>query len=48
MSAMHHDTSSDLKVVRDILKNVLEVYLTFHVIWSFSSCLTLLFAFISP
>lgn len=25
MSAMHHDTSSDLKVVRDILKNVLEI-----------------------
>ncbi|XP_004302852.1 PREDICTED: hexokinase-1-like [Fragaria vesca subsp. vesca] len=25
MSAMHHDTSYDLKVVRDILKNVLEI-----------------------
>lgn len=28
MSAMHHDTSYDLKVVRDILKNILEVYLS--------------------
>jgi len=27
MSAMHHDTSSDLKVVDNKLKNILEVYI---------------------
>ena len=30
MSAMHHDTSSDLKVVDNKLKNILEVYITLH------------------
>lgn len=38
MSAMHHDTSYDLKVVRDILKNVLEVYLIFEVVGTFNWC----------
>ncbi|XP_075647378.1 hexokinase-1-like isoform X1 [Castanea sativa] len=30
LSAMHHDTSSDLKVVDTKLKNILEVYITLH------------------
>ncbi|KAI8553678.1 hypothetical protein RHMOL_Rhmol05G0035200 [Rhododendron molle] len=30
MSAMHHDTSSDLKVVGSKLKNILEVSLSYH------------------
>lgn len=30
MSAMHHDTSYDLKVVGTKLKDILEVYISFN------------------
>jgi hypothetical protein len=36
MSAMHHDTSSDLKVVDNKLKNILEVYINFTLLCSFN------------
>lgn len=36
MSAMHHDTSSDLKVVNNKLKNILEVYINFTLLCSFN------------
>lgn len=33
MSEMHHDTSSDLKVVADKLRDILQVFLVFFLVW---------------
>lgn len=43
MSAMHHDTSADLKVVGNKLKDILEVRYNLSLVWNFNCCLNMVF-----